>query len=260
MKLAALASLVPIAGCSLALDSARFAACPADDPACLDGGPPRDGSAPGADAEHDRALAWYRMDDDPVTVRDEYGEFHGTCARCPAPGEGLVDGGYQFDGESVVLLPPGSALGTLIGSATLWFRPSALPNGADAAVLIGKPCDECLVDWSLAILANGQLLFRLGPTLVQTEGEPPAVVDRWTHVAVVWARDDQVEMFVDGALRGSSPRWFPEPPPGRGFIGAGLLPERDGVIEDAFRGVLDDVRSFQVALSADEIAALAAPP
>lgn len=110
--------------------------------------------------------------------------------------------------------------------------------------------------WNLVIDEEGRLAFRLydgtleDPVVVLTAPNPLSA-ERWTHVAVVVDTVDEhrARLFVDGTPVADA-EVRTNMPFGSLYLG--------GAAPQGFVGALDEVAMFEVALSSDEIAQLAA--
>ena len=204
-------------------------------------------------------VGWWRLNDDPEDgVLDS--TRNGFDAEClgPCPELDASGGYYRFDGTPVLRIP-GDAFGAASFTISVWTRPDQATMEPDPIVFT-KPVGD--VQWNSWGLHYDQILtqfeFVLGNAVMNTEVELMNVdLDGWHHFA---GRFDGTgaTLFVDGAAAGSAsiPGGFFAVDDSAVYIGGDF--DFNGPAEPRFSGDLDDVRYYEVALSDDEIAALAA--
>jgi hypothetical protein len=181
----------------------------------------------------------------------------GTLVNGPAWAAGVLDQGLVFDGlDDYVDVPHAAALDAYPLSVVFWVKTGAtgqrglvnkyLPssfNGYQVFVDGGNLCAWYFRD------ASSYVWDGTGCALAT----PGVTDDRWHHVALV-VDDAGGRLYVDGDLK-TSRAWSGTP--GAATTTAGLSLGRYPGVSDAFLpGMLDDVRVYARALSADEVAGL----
>lgn len=232
------------------------------------GGAPADGDlgdgAPGDGAPGDASLVlWLPFDDDPRDGIDDLAapSRPAACATtCPLQVPGVRGGAYRFDGTQVVAAPDDAGLRARTGTLALWLRPAQLPGPSDYVIIAGKPHGPALAN-SYEIYFFGmqqQVLIQAGGDAHGNGSYASAAwtggTGEWAHVAATWGAD--LVLYVDGAEVNRQPGFVPAYDDHGFYAGADF---NNGVFELAFAGDLDDVRLYDRALPAEEIAALAAP-
>ncbi len=174
---------------------------------------------------------------------DSAGNNHGTLNGDPQWVSGLIDGALEFDGQADYV-----EIGDLdlTGSFTLtcWMRPSSLPGGWHTVVI--KEFDYGFeFDGTIFWGEVGRGAYSWGE--VSTTISTPAI---WYHAALTWNGSD-VEMFIDGSSVGQDT--------GGTHVSNNkpLLFGSWDTSSEFFNGIIDDVRIYDVALTAEEIAVLA---
>ena len=212
-----------------------------------------------------RIIAHWAMDEETgIIAYDCIGKYDGTLYGGPlwVPAGGKIDGALQFDGindfmtTDFVLNP-----GKVSFSATAWIQGGAMDQViiSQADIDLKGPIDFSST-WSTWLGINssdGRLMTGLmdivfGPLKSESE-----ITDgQWHHVGLVYDRDNLCRfLYVDGVedARDTAPV-APIPSEDGGlFFGVG----QNFDVGTFFSGLIDDVRIYNVALSAEEIAALA---
>ncbi len=187
-------------------------------------------------------VGWWRFDEGSGTVaHDTSGNSNdGTFNGDPQWVSGFIGGALEFDGVDDYV-----AIGDLdlTGSFTLtcWMRPSSLPGGWHSVVIKE---DDYGIEFNGSTLEGGTW-----PNgwhgYVSTTISTPAI---WYHAALTWNGSD-LEMFIDASSVGQN----------TGTHASNNKPLLFGswdTSSEFFHGIIDDVRIYNVALSAEEIEAL----
>ena len=144
------------------------------------------------------------------------------------------------------------------GAITLaaWIRIETLTGKTE--YIIGKTAGgvQPLDGWRLAVDKSGQLSMNIGTgtALAETFGGAALPLKKWIHVAATYAPSAAVRLYVDGAGILNDTTGIPASSavaPDDLHIGA----RSDG--ELLFRGAIDEVRIYDRALTAPEVAAIA---
>lgn len=186
---------------------------------------------------------------------------HGTASGAVLAADrfGNPNAAYQFDGvDDGVQVPNSSSLnisGNRSISITAWIRAASIPPVRGGIVWKwgpGGPEDD---QYTLHLRDGGYPSFVLSDvwtTMVQAPA--PVTLHAWTHVAGVYdSAAGQMRLYVNGTLADSRSlsyyniRSTAEPV----YIGRGCN------LDDFFHGTIDDVRIYNRALSAGEVATLA---
>ncbi|MCA9711174.1 MAG: LamG domain-containing protein [Myxococcales bacterium] len=221
---------------------------------------PTDPTDPTGAVELPDPIAWYTFDDPEDIWADASGnELHAWCAdpECGLPDVGVIGGAIRLDGlydhGHVDHMP---LLETYDGfTLTAW----AWPNGVQPTLqaIISKPYDGGTDDtWQLGLAPNEPVVVAaIHPESWGVSASAPWPLDSgWHHVAATW--DGEVlSLYVDGALDVSAPVAPVVFDPDYVLIGAD---DEYGDDDHYFGGLLDDVRIYDSALSAEQIEALAA--
>jgi hypothetical protein len=213
-----------------------------------------DGTEPDADisppcaATDDLIGCWRFESADPTLVDDESAANNdGVAAGCshePRAGGGSA---LLLIASSGVAIPDSASL-DVTGPITIefWLRADTIPAAGRAGLIDHNG------QWGLFLAPGGQVRCVMPPVTATDLVVQPGV---WTHIACVYDLQT-VQLYQDGVAA-------PNPPPGTTAINTAPV---DGIHigEDApgggdqLLGAVDDVRIWQVARTADEIAADAA--
>jgi fibronectin type 3 domain-containing protein len=175
------------------------------------------------------------------------------------PVTGRIAGAALFDGTQARLdcASPGEiqALNNTL-TLSLWLRTTTLPQGA---VLISKMSGTA--GFELRAGASGRLLFQVGDgtTAYTIETGGAALSDNeWHHVVVALENRTAVKLYVDGVLStGTTTGQLA--PVGDIRTTESLIIGNKAAGTAGFTGSLDDIRVYNRALSAAEVAALFEP-
>lgn len=230
---------------------------PGDEPR-PDASQPIDGAMPMPDAETPRtippgAVLWLKLDDDPADgVLDSAGTHAVTCtSTCPQVVPGKFGSAYRFSGAQRLETPDAPELRPGTGfTAAAWVRLDALPTDTYGA-LTCKVLSEADASFCVSVRSNGKPTFYT-PGNNTAEAAGSVAVGAWHHLAVTWDGTTK-RGYLDGAQYATAPI---------STIGDAAEPFTVGAFQlDVFRlpGAIDDVVYYDRALSAAEVAQLAAP-
>jgi hypothetical protein len=225
---------------------------------------PIDGARDGAiDAALDPALlVWLPMDDaiaDRVTDDATGHGHHARCASgtvCPAQPAGHTSlglGPFSSNVPGLELDDAGAALHLTVFTLAAWIQLSSLSNFSG---VVGKPLGGATLNsYQLDVDDQGRLRCSVddgnGPNRITQSST--LVVDQWIHVACTWD-GTTLRLFRAGnpvgSLLGVQPAYDAQP-----VIVAG--DRNNGSPAQSLEGVIDDVRIYNVALSAAAILQLA---
>jgi len=214
-------------------------------------------------------IAWYPLDGDAddASGNGNHATVHGAT---PAPDRHGVEGGaYFFDGhDDGITTPVGADLSVTRLTLSVWVA-IAGPGAYNPRIVGVGPQGSSHQHYALVQEGTeGPKGVFLMCSEGQHDGEDEYWADTqlpgdlsWHHVAATFT-PDEVVLYVDGAAAGTHEPLRPLPQ----FSGANLQiglsdesPNASGPPEasDAFNGIIDDVRIYDRALTAAEIAALA---
>lgn len=167
---------------------------------------------------------------------------------------GITNGGLSFDGtDDYVAVPDAASLKiTAAISITAWISGTSWGSAADVDTIARKG-DADPKDYALAV-KNGKLNLFLTDDDSDTghPGNTTLQTNRWYHVAATWDGTD-VRIYVNGVPDNTLPDTFTSPLTTSNqalYIGGRTTADR-------FHGLLDDVRVYNFALTADNITTLA---
>jgi hypothetical protein len=201
-------------------------------------------------------LAHYPLDGDPPT--DAVGDNDATINGDPGTdATGQFGGAYDFDGDGDFLTYPAldvSYGGSADWTTSLWVNADTLPSDEDYFIWHPRAQKDVFIR---VATETGEIIYtnwtgqdndlQSGVTLPTEE---------WVHVCVVsdTDADDQYRMFIDGTEEGASDLPDPNDVGDSNLIGGQNAPALDMRYTD---GRIDQVRFYDRALSASEVAALA---
>lgn len=197
-------------------------------------------------------VGWWRAENDAL---DSRGPNHGTLTSGTSYTTGVVGRAFLFDGVSGSVttgtfgFPTGAANRTM----ELWVRVDRSTPEQQPFIGYGSFGTHGTT-YQLGQLGGGSGGFfsQWGEALVT----PPLAVGRWTHVAVT-SVSQLTTVYVDGVLQAAG--YLPlSTSMGSSFV-IGRLPLSSGQLS-RLQGAIDEVAVYDRALSAAEIAALAAAP
>lgn len=188
-----------------------------------------------------------------TTAADWVGGRNGTLSGATWA-SGRVAGGVQLNGTSNFVSVPDSAAFRVTTAMTIcgWIRASSWPNDGNWASVILRKGDANPNNWQLAV-REGRVIMTLDEfDLYSVGGSVSLATNKWNHVAGTWD-GTQIRLYVNGVADGS-------PVSRAAPIGTDTRPVyiggRNGMT-DITNGTVDDVRFYNRALTADEIADLA---
>jgi Tol biopolymer transport system component len=201
-------------------------------------------------------IAYWKLDEiDGDTAHDSVGDNNGTLSGNPTwqSEGGQVGGALQFDGindyvSTPFILNPGFTEFSVFA----WIQ-----GGSPGQVIISQKngFGNVGATWLGADTSDGKLITDLtSPTDGSLESESVITDGQWHHIGFVWDGSYR-QLYVDGAqvakdtvtltgLKSST---------GSMYIGVG----KDRTPDSFFSGLIDDVRIYDVTLTAEQIAALA---
>ena len=205
---------------------------------------------------------WWRFDGD-LSDASGNGRAASVASGAPTFTEGVRCGGVVVTPELPVIDLPDGRLNR--ATVALWIHPTGALEPRDAPIFDGWTRSENLnvgivqragepLRWWVAVHDNvDSRTWREEFGVASTS--PPAT-DRWTHVALTYD-GASLRMYVDGRLDAEAPqpsRTYPGEVPTLSDYRLGV--DRNGT--RVFRGVIDDLRIYDRALTAAEVATLAA--
>jgi Concanavalin A-like lectin/glucanases superfamily len=215
-------------------------------------------------------IAWYTMDTLGVMqAHDETGHGHdATCTICPTLVAGKIGNGFHFDGtERFDVADAGNAFDTAGFTVATWVNFETMTfEGNSFACPTGKVEDATIYNtWELCFDSGGGGSWLYDTTQVDAMGfatfdevhdTPPPTTGTWYHTAMTW--DGHVKtLWLNGKNVATKPNVSVVFEPG-GAVTFGADTDNGGQQSSPFVGIMDDLRIYDHALAADEIAALAA--
>ena len=196
-----------------------------------------------------RLMAHWKLDETEGTLaRDSAGENDGTVYGDPAwqPEGGMLDGALLFDGTDDYV-NAGFVLNPQDGAFTVlaWIK-GGEPGGVIVSQTDGS-ADGFGGTWLGTNPSTGKLITRL--MFYELESEVVITDDQWHLIGLVW---DGIRryLYVDGEqVSGDDIDIFAIQSDGDLYLGAGKTLDAGSF----FSGLIDDVRIYDVALSAEEI-------
>ncbi|HEX8347408.1 MAG TPA: LamG-like jellyroll fold domain-containing protein [Actinoplanes sp.] len=206
---------------------------------------------------------WWPLDEPSGTVTaDVSGAANpGTLVNAPARINGVRGPGLSFNGSNTYVQGTRAAVHTNRDFTVTAWAYLAAGGGANRAVVTQSGTtsygfslryDGGNSRWGFAT-ANSDTT---SPTVTKALSASPSVVGRWTHLAGVFdASANKSTIYVDGVAGGSVTRSAGWNARGSLHVGTG---QWNGSLSDFFNGRVDDVRTYQRALPAGDIAKIAA--
>ncbi len=209
----------------------------------------------------------WRMDEGAGTLSYDFsgGNNHGTLTNGPTWATGKFGGGISFDGSDDYI-DVGNILnmGTSNWTVSLWFKGTTSSTGGAIRGIIGKSLLDVQSGRYSLLFENGNLegMFDRGAGGVTvTTSETPYIDGNWHLVTLVFNRTGNMTLYVDGVSKNSSDISAGSATnmtnTDKFFIGA--YQDITGVAPSSgkyFTGSIDDVRVYNRALSATEVATL----
>ncbi|QQS61126.1 MAG: fibronectin type III domain-containing protein [Candidatus Moraniibacteriota bacterium] len=210
-------------------------------------------------------IAQWKMNDNAgnTTVVDSVGGNNGTAARntslMTTPGK--VNGALNFNGSSdSISIPAGVTLaGKSKFTLSLWINPSVYPNsGLEKPIYYESTSNSAYTRVGLVLDSNGKIMLGgrdssqdpTGAYQVFVQGNGVIPLNTWTHITASFDSDaDVFTLYKNGILDANSTT-------NRSALGSSVSAIRKiGTYPNQFfNGSIDDVRIYNTALSASEIA------
>lgn len=208
---------------------------------------------------------WWKMDETGgAGVSDSSGNaFNGTAFNGPTWTSGKIGNAMNFDGSNdYVDLPNSLAVSSSTGSVSMWIKTGA--NFSDAAHLFyASPVNTgngggAENELHLNFLSDERLQFYIkgpasnGSSDVNLNSAAGYADNAWHHVAVTWDINGSATMYVDGMNVASATH------DANSFTGTSVTRlGRPATATRYYNGLMDDVRLYNVALSASQVQAIA---
>jgi serine/threonine-protein kinase len=206
-------------------------------------------------------VAWWRFDDrsGPTAADSTRFRNHGKLMNAAAWGAGKLGGALSLDGDqSYVHVPPSPSLDATTAQLTVaaWAQRPGFQPSYRLLVSRQKGTDDANHYW--LGLVGGQCGFAVDTTQGSREASGyKAPIGEWFHLAGTYD-GTTIRLYLNGSEVASRPHSGALAFDGRPVsIGADLY-DAEGSIQEEFKGLIDDVRIYSRALSAAEVAALAA--
>ena len=216
------------------------------------------GGEPGPATRLPRARGHWRLDEaSGPTAHDSSGNLHdGTLYGNPAwmPTGGMLDGALAFDGiDDYVCVPKEAGLDPESVAVTVWIKPDRADTWMD---ILNKYSYRLFIN---AVLPEGRLACQIHPSGGGGSNKPVCMIGwvsagEWNHVGFTW---DALSGLLRTYLNGSETRSRDEQDNNPLVVRAGdVLIGAQSPTRLFFDGLIDDVRIYDVALSAEEVAAV----
>ncbi len=202
----------------------------------------------------DGLISFWTFDESDVEdeiVKDLVGINDGTIKGDPQMVDGKIEEALEFDGvDDYIDCGADASLG-LTGAITLeaWINWEI----ADNPYFITKVGDSSHRSYDISGNSDGTAEFRVGGTAcnaVKSTGTTSISGDKWVHLVGVYEPSTYVRLYIDGSLAKEETADIPASQCDNG------LPWYIGVREGNqgfFKGVIDEVKIYSRALSADEV-------
>jgi hypothetical protein len=188
-------------------------------------------------------------------AHDSAGDNHGTLSGNPIwhPDGGQVAGALEFDGIDDYISTDNVLNPKLVEfSIFAWIK-----GGSPGQVIISQKSSfgGTGATWLGTDTSDGRLTTELTSTAAGPLESGAVITDgQWHHIGFVWDGSYR-QLYVDGVLVAEDTVALTALKPSTGGMYIGVSKDRAPVT--FFSGLIDDVRIYDVALSAEEIAALA---
>jgi hypothetical protein len=192
------------------------------------------------------------------TVKDVWGDNDGTINGDPQKVVGKVGGALEFDGDGdYIEVSSFDRSKDSEGTVEAWLKITDVVPGASGAAIFQyyvDPDNRCKFIYD--IKHGGKLRFNMklaGTWVIITDADDPPSMGTWYHSAVV--QDGKtVTVYIDGEAQDSvetegAGEWFDDLGVGTGYIGMSTT----GSSWDYFKGIIDEVRIYNRALSQAEV-------
>jgi hypothetical protein len=174
---------------------------------------------------------------------------------------GNPNSAYHFDGSGDYIVAGADNLPTTTRTVALWFEPEAA--NLPAPIMLGYGGGSCGTSMMLGLYIQDYFVSSHcgANTLVITDSQSP--LNAWHHFAMT-TDNSGTSFYLDGAFLGSNSSLFINNTVVAGTqLGIGVASSPSGSVPYTdsnigyFQGSIDDVRIYNTALSAQEIAQLA---
>jgi hypothetical protein len=194
-------------------------------------------------------VLWWKLDDGKgALATDSSGNGNnGTLVNTPTWANGTAGGALSFNGGNQhieIAKVAGLETGNTAHTIAAWVKIDALPKGRTFFVLLGQEgpgAHHWLID------GGGGAQF--GPWL-GAQVRPRIIIGRWTHFAITFDGTTLIG-YVNGSPIGDTKATF-------NLKNTSLTVAQEHDHGDSLNGMIDEVRVYKRALSAAEVAALAA--
>ncbi len=191
--------------------------------------------------------SWWGGDNNAL---DMVGTNHGTLVNDATYAAGKVNQAFSFDGTDDYVEMSGNATGVFGASAfTVDFWMYANNNGSNT-YLMGKSDPDGGTGWDVRLDNNTIQVIGVNGWGFNITSDASVTAGAWHHISIS-ATDTQVNLYIDGVLKGTS---------ARNTISTTTNPFRIGDTSNfggtAFNGFIDEVDVFNRALTGEEIAAI----
>ena len=202
-------------------------------------------------------VGYWKLDETSgTTAADSSGlANNGKLVGAPAPAAGIVNGALQFNGSGNRVVVPDQPSLDISNQITIsaWIN----PQKAATQYLVKKGRTDSVNGFELSLGSNGKVFVRfnqktMGNKLrLDSKTSYPTNGNTWMFVAATYD-GSTIKLYINGVLESTLQATFK--------IGVNSLPLAIGAQDDGksgTKGRIDDVRVYNRALSANEIAALA---
>jgi hypothetical protein len=198
-------------------------------------------------------VGWWKLDESSGTnAADSSG--NGNTGRLSGgtwqPTGGHIAGAIHLNAGNVVNCGTGASLNTPSVTVAFWMKPDAVAS----VIPLDKLPNTGAVGYAVKLRDTGSIWFRVG-------AEAGAAIDVygangiyssgvWTHVACTFdSQTGAMKMYVNGVLENHQPTYTVS-------LNASNTAFRLGSVAEQYAGLLDDVRVYDVVLSASDIQAV----
>jgi len=204
----------------------------------------------------DELVAYWKLDEEEGDIAydstgDNYGTLSGNLTWQPESGQ--VAGALQFDGIDDYI-----STGNVLNPKLVEFSVFAwIKGGSPGQVIISQKSSfgGSGGTWLGTDVSDCRLMTALtSPTASPLESEFVITDNQWYHTGFVWDGSHR-QLYVDGTQVAKDTVALTALKPSTGGLYIGVAKDRDPA--SFFSGLIDDVRIYDIALSAEQIAALA---
>ncbi|HEU0034484.1 MAG TPA: LamG domain-containing protein [Kofleriaceae bacterium] len=206
------------------------------------------------------AALWLRMDDPPMDgALDSAGTHVTSCTSstsCPRQIAGKIVGAYTFAGTRLTVAPASDLAPGTGYTLALWVRVEQPPDPTlGNATIAAKNLSD--LDASFALSVSPSLVpqfYSSSDASQNLDGQTTLVINTWHHLAATWDGTTKI-IYVDGSRAGSGPATVM---PNNAQLGMTIGQRLSTTMPLTFTGSIDDLFVFNRALTAAEVAQLAA--